>query len=148
MKSGQVAFGLFTLIVGVGIGYFMYAYPEGLNPEWPLAMAFVVPALFVLGGVLIIADTLQQTRLAIAMIRAIIFCFWAMIHWAAFFTTHIQCRVTISFLGAKIVGWNPSEMECRNSLRVLIGGLDVLIVLAVCVFAWQRYQARRKEPGR
>jgi len=31
MKSAQVAFGLFTLIVGVGIGYFIYTSPEGLR---------------------------------------------------------------------------------------------------------------------
>lgn len=148
MKSAEFAFGLFTLIVGVGIGYLMYTTPEGLNPEWPIEMAFLVPALFVLGGFLIIAEALHQTRLSIAMVRAMLFCFWAVIHWAAFFTTHIQCRVTVSFLGATIIGWHPSEMECRNSLRVLVGGIDALIVMAVGVFVWQRYHARRKEPGR
>jgi ABC-type cobalamin transport system permease subunit len=148
MKSAQVAFGLFTLIVGVGIGYLIYTHPEGLNPEWPMGVALLAAALFVLGGLLIIADTLQQTRLSIAMIRAILFGFWAMIHWAAFFTTHIQCRGTVSFLGAAIVDWHPSEMECRNSLRALIGGIDALVVIPVGVFAWQRYQARRREPGR
>lgn len=145
MKSGQVAFGLFTLIVGVGIGYFMYTRPEGLNPEWPLEMALIVPAVFVLGGFLLIAEALDQTRLSIAMIRAMLFCFWAIVHWAAFFTNQIQCRATVSFLGAVIAGWHPSEMECRNSLRIIIGSLDALVVMAVGVFAWQRYQARRKE---
>lgn len=148
MKSAQVTFGLFTLIVGVGIGYLIYTHPEGLNPEWPIGMALLAAALFVLGGVLIIAETLGQTRLSIAMLRAILFGLWAVIHWAAFFTTHIQCRVTVSFLGLAIVGWNPSEMECRNSLRAIVGGIDALVVIVVGVFAWQRHQARRKEPGR
>lgn len=148
MKSAQVAFGLFTLIVGVGIGYLMYTRPEGLNPEWPIGMALLVPAVFVLGGVLIIADTLEQTQLAIAVIRTLLFCFWAIVHWAAFFTNHIQCRVTVSFLGAGIARWYPNEIECRDSLRALIICIDALIVIVVGVFAWQRYQARRKEPGR
>jgi hypothetical protein len=148
MKSGQVAFGLFTLIVGVGIGYLMYTRPEGLNPQWPLEMALIVPAVFVLGGFLLIAEALDQTRLSIAMIRAMLFCFWAIVHWAAFFTTHIQCRGTASFLGAALVGWHPSEMACRNSLRVIVAAIDALVVIFVGVFAWHRYQARRKEPGR
>jgi hypothetical protein len=148
MKGAQVACGLFTLIVGVGIGYFMYTNPEGLNPEWPIGMALLAPAVFVLGGVLIIADALQQTHLSIAMVRALLFCFWAIVHWAAFFTNHIQCRVTVSFLGAGIARWHPSEMECRNSLRALITCIDALVVIVVGVFVWQRYQARRKEPGR
>ena len=105
-------------------------------------------SLFVFGGLLIIAETLHQTRLTIAMLRVILFYFWAIIHWAAFFTTHIQCRVAVSFLGVTIVGWYPSEMECRNSLRAIVGGIDALVVISVGVFAWQRYQARRKEPGR
>lgn len=148
MKNAQVAFGLFTLIVGVGIGYLIYTNPEGLNPEWPIWMALLAAAVFALGGLLIIAEALHQTRLSIAMLRAILFCFWAIIHWAAFFTTHIQCRVTASFLGAPIVGWYPSEMECRNSLRAIVAGIDALVVISVGVFAWQKYQAHRKEPGR
>ncbi len=148
MKSSQFAFGLFTLIVGVGIGFFMYSQPENLNPEWPLWAAFLVPAVFILGGLLIIAEALQQPRLSIAAMRAILFCFCAIIHWAAFFTTHIQCRAMISFLGTSVVGWYPSEADCRNSLRGIVAGIDVLIIIAVGVFAWQRYQVRRKEPGK
>jgi hypothetical protein len=148
MKSAQVAFGLFTLIVGVGIGYLMYTRPEGLNPEWPVAMALLAPAVFVLGGLLIIAEALSQAGLSIAVIRTLLFCFGAIIHWSAFFTTHIQCRVTVSFLGAAMVGWYPSEMECRDSLRALVAGIDALVVISVGFFAWQRYRARRKEPGR
>jgi hypothetical protein len=148
MNRAQAAFGLFTVLVGVGIGYLMYSRPEGLNPEWPIGMAMIVPAVFVLGGLHILADGLRQTRLAIAMLRAILVCFWAIVHWGAFFTAHFQCSVTISFLGAGILGWNPSEMECRNSLRLMIAGLDAIVIIVVAVFAWQRYQARLKEPGR
>lgn len=143
-KGPKIAFGLFTLLVGVGISYLMYTHPEGINPEWPKALAFLAPSLFILGGVLIIADTLQLTRLAIVSIRAMLAVLWAIVHWAAFFTTHIQCRGAVSFLGAEIVRWYPSEAECRFSLRILIGSLDVLVLVAVGVFAWQRYQERRK----
>lgn len=148
MNRVQVAFGLFAVIVGVGVGYLMYTHPEGLNPEWPIGIALLAPALFVLGGLHVIAAGLDQPRLSIAMLRAIVFCFWAIANWAAFFTTHIQCRATVSFLGAEIVGWYPSEMECRNSLRILVAGIDLLVVLSVGVFAWHRYRTPRREPGR
>jgi len=113
MKSGQVAFGFFTLIVGVGIGYLMYTRPEGLNPEWPLEMALIVPAVFVLGGFLLIAEALDQTRLSIAIIRGMLFCFWAIVHWAAFFTNHIQCRATVSFLGAAMPAGIPAKWSAE-----------------------------------
>lgn len=148
MNRALAASGVFTVIVGVGIGYFMYTQPEGLNPEWPLWMAMLVPALFVLGGLHMTAAGLDQPRLSIAMLRAILVCFFAILHWAAFFTTHIQCVATISFLGAAIVGWQPSEEECRNSLRLLVAGIDLLVVLSFGVFAWQRYRTARQEPGR
>jgi hypothetical protein len=148
MNRALAAFGLFAVIVGVGVGYLMYTQPEGLNPEWPLGMAMLAPALFVLGGLHMIAAGLNQTRLSIAMLRAILVCFWAILNWAAFFTTHIQCAVTISFLGAALVGWQPSEEECRNSLRILVAGIDLLVVLSFGFVAWHRYRTPRREPGR
>ena len=144
MNRELVAFGIFTLVVGVGIGYFMYTRPEGLNPEWPIWMALLVPAVFTLGGLHMIAAGLDQPRLSIAMLRGILFCFWAIVHWAAFFTTHIQCVATVSFLGAGIVQWHPSEMECRNSLRVLVAVLDVLVIVAVGAYTWHRHRALRR----
>jgi hypothetical protein len=148
MNRALVAFGLVAVIVGVGSGYLMYTHPEGLNPAWPIWMALLAPALFVLGGLHVIAAGLHQPRLSDLMLRAIVVCFWAILNWAAFFTTHIQCLVTVSFLGAAIVGWHPSEMECRNSLRILVAGIDALVVISVGVFAWHRYRTARKEPGR
>ena len=140
---GMVVFGIFTLIVGLGAGYFMYAYPEGINPDWPMAMALLAPALFVMAGLHVLAAGLGQPRLADAMIRGIVLCLWTIINWAAFFTTQIQCVVTVSFLGVSIFGWQPSEEECRTSLRAMIAMIDVLIVMVVGAFAWQRYRARR-----
>lgn len=144
MNRALVAFGIFTLAVGVGIGYFMYTRPEGLNPEWPIWMALLVPAVFTLGGLHMIAAGLDQPRLSIFMLRGILFCFWAIVHWAAFFTTHIECVATVSFLGAGIAQWHPSEMECRNSLRVLVVVLDVLVIGVVGAYLWHRQRALRR----
>lgn len=139
------AFGLIALIVGVGAGYLMYTHPEGLNPDWPLGMALLAPALFALGGLHMIAAGLGQSRLSIGMLRAIVLGFLAIANWAAFFTTDIQCRATVSFLGIPIFGWHPSEMECRNSLRAIVAGIDVLIIASVGAFVWHRYRTSRKE---
>lgn len=143
-NRAQIAFGVFTLIVGVVVGYFMYAHPEGLNPAWPLGMALLAPAVFAFAGLHIIAAGLGQARLSSAMLVAIMVCLWAIVNWAAFFTTHIQCVATLSFLGAEIFDWYPSETECRNSLRVIVAVMDALVVIAVGVFAWQRNRVPRK----
>lgn len=148
MERTQIAFGIFTLIVGVGIGYLMYAHPEGLNPDWPLWMALVVPALFILGGVHIIAAGLHQTRLSYIMIRAMILGFGAIANWAAFFTTRVECLATASFLGLPLFSWEPSEVECRNSLRAIVAGIDLVVIAIIGLFLWHRHQASRKEPGR
>lgn len=148
MDRTQVAFGTFSLIVGVVSGYFMYTHPEGLNPEWPLAMALIAPAVFVLGGLHLIASGLGKPRLSSATLGAVVLCLWAIVNFAAFFTNRLQCLVTLSFLGAKVVEWHPSELECRNSLRALLAAINVLIVIGVGVSAWHRHRAARKEPGR
>ncbi|HKI02257.1 MAG TPA: hypothetical protein VKK31_09765 [Thermoanaerobaculia bacterium] len=148
MDRAQVAFGILSLTVGVVSGYFMYTHPEGLNPAWPIWMALLAPAVFVLGGLHVIAAGLHQPRLSSATLGAIVFCLWAIVNWAAFFTNHIQCLATLSFLGAKIVKWHPSEMECRNSLRAIVAAIDTLVVIAAGFSAWHRYRAPRKEPGR
>ena len=80
MNRPLVAFGTVALIIGVGSGYFMYTQPEGLNPEWPIWMALLAPAVFTLGGLHMIAAGLDQPRLSIVMLRGILFCFWAIIH--------------------------------------------------------------------
>jgi hypothetical protein len=145
VNRAQIAFGIFTVMVGVGIGYFMYTSPEGLNPQWPLGMALLAPAVFVLGGLHIIAASLNQLRFANAMLLAVVFGLFAIVHWAAFFTKNFQCVATISFLGAEVFEWYPSEMECRYSLRVIMAIVDALVVIVVGV-AWHRYRASRCAP--
>ena len=143
MDRALVAFGIVVLMIAAGTGYLMYTHPEGLNPAWPMWMAMLVPAAFALAGLHVIAAGLGQHRLSRAMLLAITFCLWAIVHWAAFFTPHIQCVATVSFLGAGIAEWYPSEAECRNSLRALLAAIDALVVIAVGVFAWQRHRAPR-----
>lgn len=144
MNRPLIFFGLLTLAIGLGVGYMIYTHPEGLNPAWPLWMALFAPGVFVLGGLHLIAAGLGQPSLAVVMIRAILICFFAIIHWAAFFTTSVQCLVTVSFLGSAVFGWHPGEAECRNSLRVIVAAIDALVIAGLCVFAWQQ----RRSPSR
>ena len=148
MNRAEVGFGTFSLIVGVVSGYFMYTHPEGLNPEWPLWMALIAPAVFVLGGLHLIAAGLEKPRLSSATLGAVVICLWAIVNFAAFFTNHIQCLATLSFLGIKVVEWHPSELECRNSLRAIVAAIDTLVVMGAGVFAWHKYRTPGKEPGR
>ena len=148
MNRSVVAFGVFSVIVGVVSGYFMVKHPEGLNPEWPLGMALLAPAAFTLGGLHMIGTGLDRPRLASAMILATVFCLLAVANFAAFFTDHFQCRGTLSFLGVPVVRWYPSEAECRSSLRILMAGFDSFIAFLIGGSVWYRYRAPRREPGR
>jgi hypothetical protein len=143
MERGLVFIGIVVLIVGLGCGYLIYAYPQGLNPAWPIWMAMLAPAVFILGGMHMIAAGLGRPGVAHAMVRAIVVCLLAIANWAAFFTTHIQCKETVSFLGVSILTWHPSEAECRLGLRIVVSCIDVLILLPVLWFAWSRWQKRK-----
>jgi hypothetical protein len=140
MNRAQVAFGILTLVFGVGLGHLIYTHPEGLNPDWPMGMALLAAALFVFGGLHVIAAGLDRPGLANAALRAILLCFWAVLNWAAFFSTHIQCLATVSSLGVAVFGWQPSERECLYSLRAIVSGIDMLIVVGFAAFVWQRYR--------
>lgn len=137
------AFGIIALIIGVGAGYLMYTQPEGLNPDWPMWMALLAPAVFALGGLHMIAVGLGQPRLSSAMFGALLVCLWAIVNWAAFFTTNVQCLATLSFLGLPIIEWQPGETECRNSLRAIVAALDILVVSAVVFVTRSRSSSRR-----
>ena len=142
MERGLVFFGIVALIVGFGSGYLMYAYPQGLNPAWPIWMAMLAPAVFILGGIHMVAAGLGRPGVAQATVQAIVVCLLAIANWAAFFTTHIQCKETVSFLGVSILTRYPGEAECRLGLRVVVSCIDVLILLPVLWFAWSRWQKR------
>lgn len=141
MDRPLIPFGALFLIVGVGTGYLLYTHPEGLNPHWPMGMALLAPAVFVLGGLHLIATGLGRPRLASAMLGATALGLLAIANWAAFFTRGFQCAATVSFLGAELVRWHPSEADCVSSLRVLMAFVDVLAV-ALVGFAWHKARGR------
>lgn len=144
MNRDLIIFGIVALIVGLGAGYLIFAHPEGLNPEWPIWMASLVPALFAIVGLHMVAGGLGLPRFSATMLKLIPVCLWAIVNWAAFFTTRFNCLVTVSFLGITIFNGPPSEMECRNSLRVIVACVDALIVLPSVAFTWRKLQKLQK----
>lgn len=143
IEPGLVLFGILALVTGFGIGAMMYAHPEGLNPSWPLWMAMVAAAVFVLGGVHMVAAGLGLPGIARATLGGAAVCLLAVANWAAFFTKNVQCVATLSFLGESVLTRYPSEAECRWSLRVLMSGFDaLLLLLLVGAFVWRKRQRR------
>src|SRR5262245_24346574 len=145
MNRPLFLFGAATLAVGLGIGYLMLAHPEGLNPSWPLGMALLAPAAFILAGVHLVSTGLGFSRLALAAIRGVIVCLVAVANWAAWFSARIHCLETISLFGVALLRRQPSEDECRAQLRLLIGGLDALILLVVAFSVWNSRQSSPDE---
>lgn len=145
-KAPLIVFGLLCLIVGLGSGYFMLAYPEGLNPEWPMGMALLAVSVFAFAGLHMIAVGLGYPRASAIMIQAILVAFFGVFNWAAFFTTHYQCTETVSFLGIELFKHIPSEESCRNGMKVIVGTIDLIIVLGLAAFAKQRWQRSRSRP--
>jgi hypothetical protein len=144
-KGPMIMFGLLCLIVGLGSGYLMLTHPEGLNPEWPMGMALLAVSVFAFAGLHMIAVGLGYPRASAIMIQAILVAFFGVFNWAAFFTTHYQCRETVSFLGIELLTRIPSEEECRNGMKVIIGTIDLVIVLGLVAYAKQRWHRSRSE---
>jgi hypothetical protein len=138
VNRAAIPFGIVAVLIGLGSGYAMVAYPEGLNPAWPIWMASVVPIVFVSGGLLIIANGLGYPRLSGILVTVVALGLLAIVNWAAFVTSHIQCREAISFLGAAILERYPSEVECRDQLRIVIASLDTVILIPLVVFVWRK----------
>lgn len=147
MNRAPILFGIFALLVGLGTGFLIYAFPEGLNPEWPLWMAMLVPVLMMLGGLHMIAAGLNCPRFSGIFLRALPLCFLAIANWAAFFTTHIHCVETISFLGFALFSWHPNEMECRNSLRLLMSCVDAAVVFLYIASFRQKWRNVGNKPA-
>ena len=80
------------------------------------------------------------------MIQTILLAFFEVVNWAAFSTTHFQCRQTVSFLGIPRFTEVPSEESCRNAMKVIIGTIDLLLVLGLVMFAKRRFQGSRSGP--
>jgi hypothetical protein len=146
MDRTVIPLGIVAVLIGLGSGYAMVAYPEGLNPAWPIWMALVVPAVFVLGGLHIIANGLGYPKFSGTLLKIIALCFLAIANWAAFFTSHIQCREAISFLGVAILERYPSEVECRDSLRIIMACVDAIVLVPLVTFAWRKFAGIRSGP--
>ena len=145
MDVNRIVFGAVALLVGAATAGMMLAYPEGLNPDWPLAAALVVPALFALAGVHMLAGGLGYPRFSGAMLTAIAIGMWAIANWAAFFTSGYRCVSTVSFLGVALFGKALSDEVCRLTLQALVGIIDALIVIAYLVYAWRKRRANTGE---
>jgi hypothetical protein len=139
MDRAVIPFGIVAVLVGLGSGYLMVEYPEGLNPAWPIWIALVVPIAFVLGGLLIITNGLGYSTFSGIMLTIVVLCLLAIVNWAAFFTNHIQCREAISFLGAAVAERYPSELECRDSLRIVVACVDTAGLIALFAFVWRKF---------
>ena len=146
MDRAVIPLGIVAVLVGLGSGYLMVEYPEGLNPAWPIWIALVVPIVFVLGGLLIIANGFGYSTFTGIMLAVVALCLVAIVNWAAFFTSHIQCRVAISFLGAAILERYPSEVECRDSLRILVACVDAVVLIPLVAFVWRRLASADGKP--
>src|SRR5262245_38772372 len=134
MNRAAIPFGIVAVLVGACTGYLMVEFPEGLNPAWPIGMALLVPAVFVLGGLLVIANGLGYPRSSGIMLTAVALCLLAIVNWAAFFTDHIQCRRAISFFGVTVLERYPSEAECRDSLRIVVACIDMAALILLGAF--------------
>jgi hypothetical protein len=143
VNRGLVVFGIVALLVGVGAGYAMYAYPQGLNPDWPLWMALLAPAAFVFVGLHLVSSGLGYPRFSGATLTAIAICLGAIGNWAAFNASHVQCVEIVSFLGVEISRRSPSASECQIGLRAVVVSIDGMGVLALVAFLWRK----RLEPG-
>jgi hypothetical protein len=140
--------GIVFLAVGLGVGYLMISQPQGLNPSWPLGAAMLVPAVFAAGGLHMVASGLGFAGVSAAMLKVIMVCFWAIANWAAFFSARVPCRQTASFFGVPLLARIPSEAECRDSLRVIVGSLDAIVAAFLIAIVWRRLRSRRAESGR
>jgi hypothetical protein len=143
MDRPLIAFGFFVLLIGIGIGYLILAFPEGLNPEYPLAVALIVPLAAALGGMHMMAAGAGRPAIARHTIQAVALCLLAVVNWAAFFTTHVNCSQSLSFLGLTLFTRTPDGTECLGSLRAIMAGIDALILVPAAIWAWQR---QRRKP--
>jgi hypothetical protein len=138
-----VVFGLISLVVGLASGCLIYTHPEGLNPEWPMGMALLAVSVFAFAGLHMIAVGLGYPRVSGIIVQVLLVAFFGVFNWAAFFTTHIQCIDSLSFLGIELLRHIPSEESCSNGLKVIVGTIDLLIFLGFVVYAKQRWQRSR-----
>ena len=141
----RILMGLIFTAVGLGVGWLMYAQPEGLNPQWPLWVAELAPAAFAVAGMFLVVTGAGLERLGAAMLRILLLCMLAIFNFAVFFTTPDQCSTTVSFLGIPLFTRNPSGASCKIGSELIVGTLDLLIVLGFIAYMRQKYRRARTE---
>ena len=123
----------------------MLAFPEGINPAYPVWIALLAPLAFVFGGMLVCAHALGRPAFVAVTFTALALCLLVIVNWGAFFSSHIQCRETLSFLGLAILERYPSEVECQTNLRIIMACLDAVVIVLLAVVVWRRVANRHRE---
>jgi hypothetical protein len=141
VNHAGIAIGVVAVLVGLTLGSLMLASPEGINPAYPVWIALLAPLAFVFGGFLICAHALGQSVFVAITFRAVAFCLLVIVNWGAFFSDHIHCREALSFLGVAILARYPSEVDCKSSLRIIMGCIDALVLVLLTVLVWEKWQA-------
>lgn len=141
-----IAMGVVSIFVGLVLAYVMLAFPEGISPAYPLAMALLAPLVFVSGGLLACAAVSGRRMLADITFGSLALGLSALVHWGAFSNSAIECRETVSFFGIALLERYPSEAECRSSLRRFLEGFDVVVLIALAAVAWRKAARRRRGP--
>ena len=143
MDRPLIGFGVLLLLLAIGVACLIVAHPEGLNPAYPLAVALLVPLAFALGGLHMVGAGAGRPAIARYTILAVALCLLAVVNWAAFFTPHVNCSLSLSFLGLKLLTRTPDDAACLGSLRAIMAGIDALILVPAAIWAWQR---QRRKP--
>jgi hypothetical protein len=146
VNPGGLALGVVAMLMGLALGSWMLASPEGVNPAYPIWIALLAPLAFVLGGALACAHAVGRPAAVAITFKAFALCLLLIVNWAAFFTSHIHCRETLSLLGVAILERYPSEIECRASLRIVTACLDTAVLVFVAMFVWRKVANRNGEP--
>ncbi len=144
--SAAIAMGIVSIAVGLVLAYWMLAFPEGINPAYPLATALLAPLVFVSGGLLACAAVSGRRMLVDIAFGSLALGLLALVHWGAFSSGAIECRETVSLFGIALLERYPSEAECRSSLRRLLEGFDVVVSIALAAIAWRKAARRRRGP--
>lgn len=130
--------GFAFLLAGLGVGVMMYLQPEGLNPEWPLWAAELVPLLFAIAGIYLICDALGYLGVAVRLLQVLLVCMLLVLHWIAFFVTDAQCSASVGFLGIPLAGQQLDDWVCRLVLLLFVGTIDAAIIIPAGIQAWRR----------
>jgi hypothetical protein len=144
-RVASIAMGIVSIIIGLASGYFLLVSPENINPEYPIWIAFLAPLVFLFGGLLIFAHAFNHPTFNKIMLSALALCLLVIVNWAAFFTSHIQGRVTISFFDIPILEQYLSEVESRANLHIIMACLDAVVLVVLIGFGWRRLASRDRE---